>query len=166
MFLSFLSKAKQMGKLMLRKPDARAIMRGNAQHLNLRGMVSFYQDSPGVLVVAEFMGLPEKTGKCGGNIFAFHIHEGDSCTGTPEESFSAVGSHYNPNNCAHPFHAGDLPPVFESGGQSFMAVWTGRFNVNDVIGRTVILHSHMDDFSTQPAGNSGEKIACGEIRRA
>ena len=72
----------------------------------------------------------------------------------------------NPNNCAHPFHAGDLPPVFESGGQSFMAVWTGRFNVNDVIGRTVILHSHMDDFSTQPAGNSGEKIACGEIRRA
>jgi Cu-Zn family superoxide dismutase len=37
--------------------------------------------------------------------------------------------------------------------------------VNDVIGRTVVVHSGADDFRTQPAGNAGRKIGCGVIRR-
>lgn len=42
---------------------------------------------------------------------------------------------------------------------------TDRFKVDDVIGRTVIIHDKPDDFTTQPSGNSGEKIACGIINR-
>lgn len=41
---------------------------------------------------------------------------------------------------------------------------TDRFTVNEVIGKTVIIHLHPDDFATQPSGNSGEKIACGVIK--
>ena len=74
-------------------------------------------------------------------------------------------THYNPNQCAHPYHAGDLPPLFGSNGYAFEAFLTDRFTVSEVIGRTVIIHSKPDDFSTQPSGNSGEKIACGEIRK-
>ena len=40
---------------------------------------------------------------------------------------------------------------------------TDRFFVDEIIGKTIIIHAHLDDFTTQPSGNSGEKIACGEI---
>jgi len=36
--------------------------------------------------------------------------------------------------------------------------------VKEIIGKTLIIHSAVDDFTSQPAGNAGEKIACGKIR--
>lgn len=45
-----------------------------------------------------------------------------------------------------------------------MAVKTDRFRVEEIIGRTVVIHSGADDFKSQPSGNAGEKIACGVIR--
>lgn len=40
---------------------------------------------------------------------------------------------------------------------------TERFQVHEVIGKTVIVHEKPDDFVSQPSGNAGQKIACGEI---
>ena len=71
--------------------------------------------------------------------------------------------HYNPLGCPHPYHAGDMPPIFGAAGYAFSAFVTDRFTVRDVVGRSVILHGSPDDFTTQPSGNAGEKIACGEI---
>ena len=45
------------------------------------------------------------------------------------------------------------------------AVVTDRFTISDIIGRTVVIHKSPDDFTTQPSGNAGAKIACGEIKR-
>ena len=70
-----------------------------------------------------------------------------------------------PNVYTHPYHAGDMPPLFGEKGEAFSVFMTKRFRVDDIIGKTVIIHSMPDDFTTQPAGNSGEKIACGIIRR-
>ena len=42
---------------------------------------------------------------------------------------------------------------------------TDRFTLKEIIGRTVVIHSMPDDFTSQPSGNSGEKIACGVIKR-
>ena len=64
-----------------------------------------------------------------------------------------------------PYHAGDLPPLFSSHGQAYMAVLSGRFRIPEVLGRTIVIHSGPDDFTPQPAGNSGKKIACGVIRK-
>ena len=58
----------------------------------------------------------------------------------------------------------DLPSLFTTKGNAFLAVLTDRFSINEIIGKTVIIHSAPDDFRTQPAGNSRSKIACGEIR--
>ena len=67
--------------------------------------------------------------------------------------------------CEHPNHAGDLPPLFGNNGFALSLFLTNRFTVDEVIGRTIIIHDHPDDFTTQPSGNSGTKIACGVIRR-
>ena len=48
-------------------------------------------------------------------------------------------------------------------GYAWLQVYTGRFQPEDIIGKTVVLHGMPDDFHTQPSGDSGMKIACGEI---
>ena len=94
----------------------------------------------------------------------FHIHEGPHCRGTADVPFAQAGSHFNPANCPHPAHAGDLPVLLSNHGMAFQMVYTERFTPNDVIGHTVIIHLNPDDYHTQPSGNSGEMIACGEIK--
>ena len=141
------------------EPAAVACIRGGAEHPCLRGIVKFYEQREGTLVVAQIDGLPKESET---GFFAFHIHEGRDCGG---EGFADTGGHFNPGNTEHPRHAGDLPPLLSDNGRAFMQVLTGRFRVDEVIGRTVIIHSHPDDFHTQPSGNAGTKIACGVICR-
>lgn len=142
------------------RPDAVAHIRGGPDAPLLSGEVRFYQSHRNVLVVASITGLPKHNDS---GFFALHIHEGGSCSG---EGFSATGSHYNPLGTPHPTHAGDLPPLLRCNGGAYLAVRTDRFHVRDVIGRTVVIHSGPDDFTSQPAGNAGTKIACGVIRRS
>lgn len=135
-----------------------ASIRGGAENPCIRGTVEFRQMCDGTLVDVQIEGLPESpTG-----FFAFHIHEGSDCRGA---GFSDTGGHFNPENREHPCHAGDLPPLLSNCGVARMTVLTGRFRVLEVIGRTVVIHIHPDDFHTQPSGNAGEKIACGVIRK-
>ena len=147
------------------KPGAVANIRGSGAYPTIRGMVYFYQTLLGVVVIASVSGLPAGRGRCGNKIFAMHIHSGGSCMGTPEDPFALAEGHYNPDNCPHPYHAGDLPPLVGNKGIAWSAFLTDRFRVGDVIGKTVIIHGSPDDFTSQPAGNSGEKIACGVIVR-
>lgn len=133
-----------------------ACIAGGEDTPDLSGIVKFYQTKCGVLVSADIFGLPTQPG-----IHGFHIHEGAFCGG---EGFSETMGHFNPGGTEHPYHAGDLPPLFSCGGRSHMSVLTDRFSIEEVLGKTVVIHSHPDDFHTQPGGDSGEKIACGVIR--
>lgn len=146
-----------------RTPDARAVIRGGNGFDEICGTVLFYQQKFSVFVVADISNLP-KSDKYE-RIFAFHIHNKESCTGNGENEFANVKSHYNPDNKQHPYHKGDLPPLFGNDGKAFSAFLTDRFTVKEIVGKTVIIHSSTDDFTTQPSGNSGEMIACGEIKR-
>ena len=140
-------------------PDAVARITGGGKFPQLSGCVEFYQETGCVLVVTRVSGLPEgsKTG-----FFGFHIHLGGDCSGV---GFSGTEGHYNPMGQAHPEHAGDLPPLIRCQGNANLSFKTDRFSVNEIIGRTVVIHSDPDDFYTQPAGNAGKKIACGVIRK-
>ncbi len=140
-------------------PSAIAHISGGSGAPHLFGEVKFFQNGRNVLVEANISNLP-KSNETG--FFALHIHDGTSCAG---EGFSKTGSHYNPELTAHPSHAGDLPPLLFCNGGAYLAVKTDRFRVDDIIGRTVVIHSGRDDFTSQPAGDSGKKIACGVIRR-
>ncbi|MBQ8040327.1 MAG: superoxide dismutase family protein [Lachnospiraceae bacterium] len=81
------------------------------------------------------------------------------------QAFPNTGNHYNPGNVPHPEHAGDLLPLLSNNGYAWMSFYTSRVNVEDIIGRSVVIHSMRDDFTTQPSGNSGDKIGCGVIER-
>ena len=140
---------------------AAAQIKGDASHPELSGLITFTQLGRGVLVQANVCGLPQN-GK-GNAVFALHIHEGSQCTGNAEDPFADAGGHYNPGGTMHPYHAGDLPPLFANGGCAAMSVITDRFIVDEINERTVIVHANPDDFTSPPSGNAGKKIGCGKI---
>ena len=146
------------------RPQAYANIRGSENYSDIYGLMLFYQTRHGVIVAIEATGLPIYTESCKKPIFALHIHEGGACTGNVNDPFSDAKTHYNPNNCPHPYHAGDMPPLFGANGRAFSVFLTDRLTVREIVGRTAIIHLHPDDFHTQPAGNAGEKIACGVIK--
>lgn len=149
--------------LFCRPVSAYAKIAGDVMHPTVGGITEFYQTDKGVIVAARIHGLPNQTGMCKHPIFAFHIHAGNACTGTKEDPFANSMTHYDPEHCLHPYHAGNMPPLFSNKGLAIQVFLTDRFTVREIIGKTVIIHSGTDDFTTQPSGNAGRKIACGVI---
>lgn len=141
------------------QPSAYAWVEGNSDHPELGGMVYFYETPiGGVVVNAEIDGLPNTNPT---NFYAFHIHEFGDCT----PPFDKTGSHYNPQNEMHPKHAGDMPPLLANGDYAWTAFFDNRITVEKIIGKSVVIHDMRDDFTTQPSGDSGKKIACGVIEK-
>lgn len=147
-----------------RRANAVAFINGSEKYPDIQGRVLLYQLRRGVVVRTEIINLPKAAELCKSPVFAFHIHSGSKCEGNSEDPFADVGAHYNPDDCPHPYHAGDLPPLFSADGRALSACLSDRFTVSEIIGRTVIIHLLPDDFTTQPSGNAGEKIACGVIK--
>ena len=141
------------------KPDAVAYIHGGPEHPRLAGEARFYQEPASVVMEVRVSGLPEENPT---GFFALHIHAGPDCGGA---DFADTLGHYNPENRPHPEHAGDLPLLLRCGRGAYLRFRTDRFRVRDVIGRTVVIHSGRDDFTTQPSGDSGKKMACGIIRQ-
>lgn len=143
------------------RPDAAAWVNGNAQNPRLSGTVKFYHTIyGGILVEAELFGLPNIDFPGSSNFYAMHIHESGDCS----DAFDHTGMHYNPKGADHPNHAGDMPPLLGSQGYAYSVFYDKRFTLREIIGRAVIIHENPDDFTTQPSGNAGAKIGCGEIR--
>ena len=142
---------------------AKANIKGGKKYPKINGVVTFREVKNGVLVTAKVNGLPQSSDSCTGRFFGFHIHEGSSCSGTISDEFANAKTHLNPTNCPHPFHRGDLPPLIENNGYAHMTVLINKFKIKDILGKVVIIHDSPDDFTTQPSGNSGSKIACGII---
>ncbi len=146
-----------------RPASAAAFVHGNKNNPLLLGSVFFYKTNLGTVVLVNIEGLPKGQNECSAKFFGFHIHDGTQCSGTSEDEFANAGNHLNPNECPHPMHMGDMPPLIGADGKAFSAFLTNSFTVNDIVGKTVIIHSGVDDFRSQPGGDSGEKIACGKI---
>lgn len=142
----------------LSRKTAIAIIKGDQAHSRLSGSVEFTQLDDSVKLNVKLRGLPKS------QFLGFHIHAGSECTGSEEDPFKNVRSHYNPSRRSHPDHAGDLPSLYSSTGEIDVSFETDRFKLEDVVGRAVIIHSQRDDFKSQPSGDAGSKIACGVIK--
>ena len=130
-----------------------------------RGMVTFTALEHGVRVAGEVRGLVP------GSEHGFHIHEKGDCGNNGDAS----GGHFNPSGGTHGkfaaagSHAGELPSlVADSNGVARFSVEDHSISMmdgmaNNVVGRSLIVHRDRDDFTTQPSGNSGPRIACAVI---
>lgn len=135
----------------------------------LNGYVIFTEVPHGTEVYVEVSGLPDYKPAEGNKDpigpHGFHIHEKGTCEiSDPEDPFKKAGGHWNPDNQPHGNHAGDFPVLFSNDGYARMNFFTNRFKPKDVVGRSVIIHENPDDYRTQPAGDSGNRIGCGVIK--
>ena len=139
-------------------PTACANIRGNAENPALTGTALFYPAFNGTLIAVEVYQLPVNENE-EYSFYGMHIHETGDCA----PPFEETGNHYNPSDMPHPMHVGDLPPLLGNQGYAFSVFFTSRFQVQDILNRSLIIHSAPDNFTTQPSGNSGTKIGCGVI---
>lgn len=144
------------------EPDAIAVITGSSMYPDISGVIKFFAlPESGLLIAAEITDLPDGRNEDAPVFFAFHIHENGDCS----KSFESTGAHYNPDNVPHPEHAGDLPPLLSNDGYVWMIVYDSFLTLPMILNRSVVIHRNPDDFTTQPAGNAGEKIACGVITK-
>jgi Cu-Zn family superoxide dismutase len=131
------------------------------------GTVTFTEVADGVQVQAEITGL--SPGKHG-----FHVHEFGDCSAA---DLASAGPHFNPTNKPHAGpdtaerHVGDMGNLeADASGAAKLDYVDHEISLADdqrsVIGRSVIVHAKADDLKSQPAGDSGARIACGVIGRA
>ncbi len=144
-----------------KRPAAVAKMSGGTEYPDINGVVKFYE-SPysGLIIEVEVSGLPVLIHGTP-VFFAFHIHEDGDCT----NDFANTGGHYNPEEQMHPAHLGDMPPLISGDGYAWMCFYDSCLSVSQILDRSVVIHGRADDFTTQPSGNAGAKIACGVIQR-
>ena len=136
-----------------------ADIKGDSKHEQLSGKVRFQQLEDKVRITADLFNLPPD------QFLGFHIHEGNECSGGEKDQFKDVKNHFDKGNNKHPNHLGDLPSIYSSSGEVHQEIETNRFTLDDILGKTIIIHSQRDDFTSQPSGDAGDKIACGEIRK-
>ena len=128
------------------------------------GTVWFSQEGGDVVVRGRITGLVAN------QEHGFHVHERGDCSS--DDAMSA-GGHLNPGGKRHgppggEHHAGDLPSIKADAN----GVATVRTRVagtllgagaEDIAGKAIVVHASPDDYTTQPTGNSGARIACGVI---
>lgn len=128
------------------------------------GVVTFEQMNGTVRIVADISGLEP-------GAHGFHIHETGDCSAPDATS---AGGHFNPQGYQHgapdaaEHHAGDLGNIEASEDGTahlelevdYLTLTSGETSVMD---KAVIVHSDPDDFTSQPTGNAGSRLACGVI---
>lgn len=129
------------------------------------GRLEFSSVDGGIRITGEVTGLEA------GSEHGFHVHETGDCSAPDGTS---AGGHFNPATTAHgrvgqgEHHAGDSDNIVANDQGTAMVDTLLRGATLDqgetgIIGRGVIVHADPDDYTTQPTGNAGDRLACGVI---
>ncbi len=134
--------------------------------------VGLWQEAGGLVHVDV-----DATGLSAGD-HGIHFHSVGSCVAASSPAFSSAGGHFNPlakqhglSNPAGP-HAGDAPNLTIGANGTGKARFTtdrisltsGATSLFDADGSSIVIHAAADDQTSQPAGNSGARVACGVVK--
>ncbi|MEK4825530.1 superoxide dismutase family protein [Niallia sp. FSL W8-0951] len=133
------------------------------------GTIKLQEQADGVKLSLNLKGLTP-------GIHGIHIHETNKCD-APD--FQSAGNHFNPDNKEHGLlhpegaHAGDLPNILVKEDGTVKAelmapqvtLRDGKKSLFSKKGTSIVITEQQDDGMTQPAGDSGERIACGSIKK-
>lgn len=134
---------------------------------NLSGNATFTEANGEVTMKVKIHGLSQGE-------HAIHIHEKGDCSA---EDGTSAGGHWNPTNERHGkwgdaegYHKGDIGNLEVSAtGVGEMEFTTEEWCIGcndmnkDIIGKALIIHAGVDDFTSQPAGDAGARVGCGVI---
>lgn len=145
---------------------ASAVIEARSDNKTLKGTLRIAKEGGTTKLTLKVTGAPPGTRGA-------HIHATGDCSAADATS---AGGHWNPAMAAHgkpgvaPSHLGDLGnfTVAEDGTGTLELsnpAWTiGDGAASDVVGKAIIVHGGIDDFTTQPTGNAGGRIGCGVIK--
>jgi len=147
---------------------AEAKITGTYPDTTVDGTMKLDADSAGKITMSLEITIPKKAGKS----VAVHIHEHGNCGDTA----TLAHGHWNPTNAQHgkwgssSFHSGDIGNIkLNTQGKGTLSITTDLWTLGgkpdkNILGKALIVHGGMDDYKTQPTGNSGTRIGCGVIQ--
>ncbi|WP_078409120.1 superoxide dismutase family protein [Priestia abyssalis] len=128
------------------------------------GFAAFGQMGDQIMLKVSASGLtPGKHG--------FHIHQ----NAITNNDFTTAGGHFNPSDKKHGHdnpegaHLGDLPNLTaDENGEIEQTIFLSGVSLekgksNSILGKSLIIHAAEDDGETDPSGNSGDRVAGGNI---
>lgn len=139
---------------------------GPTQGNTVNGSLALSQSAEGVHITGSVQGLKPDAD------FGFHVHEKGDCS-APDGS--SAGGHFNPTQAQHgnpasgAHHAGDMVNIHSNGEGTAQVDATAAGTTlhgdagTDIMGKAIVVHESADDYTTQPSGNSGKRVACGVI---
>ncbi|QCX00426.1 superoxide dismutase family protein [Aggregatimonas sangjinii] len=131
---------------------------------DVKGDVTFSEEDGTVAMTAMLSGLSEGE-------HAIHIHEKADCSSADGKS---TGGHWNPTNTPHGkwgaeegYHKGDIGNfVADAEGNAKVEFSTDEWCIGcddsnkNIVGKAVIVHQGVDDFTSQPSGDAGARVSC------
>lgn len=146
---------------------AQASISGTYTDTTVEGTATFDQVNGKVKMVLNIT-VPAKANKS----VAVHLHEHGACGDMGKEAHG----HWNPTNKQHgkwgsdSFHSGDIGNVeLDADGKGSLTMETDLWSIGgdsttNIVGRSIIVHGGVDDYTSQPSGNAGTRIGCGVIQ--
>lgn len=133
---------------------------------SVSGTATFIEKNGKVTFVAKLAGLQP-------GVHAIHIHEKSDCSAADG---SSAGGHWNPTFKKHgkwgvgEYHKGDIGNfTAHAKGNGTITMTTDEWCIGcgdpakDILGKGLIVHQGTDDFTSQPSGNAGARVACSAI---